>query len=111
MKIKNIVLAGIFLLFGAFSSNVAAFNPAGWDSNNDFPLIGSRKAKKGGELKYFWSSNLSTLRTNGPNSNSVAVRDVQGLIYESLVGLHPTTMEYIPGLADYWKVSADKTKF
>ncbi|MBU2530989.1 MAG: extracellular solute-binding protein [Elusimicrobia bacterium] len=112
MKIKNIVLAGIFLLFGALSINAQdTFNPAGWDSNNDFPLIGSPKAKKGGELRSFWTSYPPTLRTEGPNSNLVTTSEIQGLIYESLVGLHPTTMEYIPGLADYWQISPDKRKF
>ncbi|MCK5106054.1 MAG: ABC transporter substrate-binding protein [Elusimicrobiales bacterium] len=111
MKIKNIVLAGIFLLFGAFSSSSAAFNPEGWDSNNNFPLIGSPKAKKGGEFKYFWTNFPPTLRTEGPNSNFVPNNEVQSLMYESLVGLHPTTLEYIPGLANYWKISADKRKF
>ncbi|MCG2725795.1 MAG: extracellular solute-binding protein [Elusimicrobia bacterium] len=112
MHIKNIILAGIFFIFGTLSINAEdAFNPAGWDSNNNFPLIGSPQAKKGGELRFFWMSNPPTLRTNGPNSNLSTMREVQGLMYESLVNLHPTTMEYIPGLADYWRISADKTKF
>src|SRR6185436_10417111 len=31
--------------------------------------------------------------------------------YETLLGLHPTTLEYIPGLATHWQISADKKTF
>ncbi|MEA3306469.1 MAG: ABC transporter substrate-binding protein, partial [Elusimicrobiota bacterium] len=58
-----------------------------------------------------WTSNPPTLRTEGPQSNLSTMSEIHGLVYESLVGLHPTTLEYIPGLADYWKISPDKTKF
>lgn len=87
------------------------FNPEGWDTNRDFPIIGSEKAKKGGTITFFWSSYPPTLRTNGPNSNLSTTREIHGLLYESLIGLHPETLEYMPGLADYWKISDDKMKF
>jgi microcin C transport system substrate-binding protein len=89
----------------------AAFDPSGWETNRDFPLLGSPKAKKGGTLRYFWTSFPPTLRTEGPNSNQSTTNELHGLIYESLVGLHPETLEYIPGLADYWKTSPDKRTF
>lgn len=88
-----------------------AFNPAGWETNKDFPLIGSPKAKKGGTLRFFWTDFPPTLRTEGPNSNLSTLSEIHGLIYESLVGLHPETLDYMPGLADYWKISPDGRTF
>ncbi len=89
----------------------AAFNPAGWQSNNNFPLMGSTEAVKGGTLRSYWSDFPATLRTEGPNSNLSTTGQLQGMVYESLLTLHPETMEYIPVLADYWKISPDKRTF
>jgi microcin C transport system substrate-binding protein len=33
---------------------------------------------------------------------------LSGLVYESLLGLHPTTLEYIPVLATHWQISPDQ---
>ncbi|MDT8285511.1 MAG: extracellular solute-binding protein [Elusimicrobiales bacterium] len=107
---RNIAAAAILILSAA-AGPAAAFDPAGWETNRNFPLLGSPDAKKGGTLRYFWSSFPPTLRTEGPNSNQSTTAEVHGLIYESLVGLHPETLEYIPGLADYWKISPDKRTF
>ncbi|HBE88773.1 MAG TPA: hypothetical protein DDW67_06490 [Elusimicrobia bacterium] len=87
------------------------FSSSGWETGRDFPLLGAPEAKKGGTLRYFWPSFPPTLRTLGPNSNLSTTRELHGLIYESLVGLHPETLDHIPGLADYWKVSPDKRTF
>ncbi|MCG2725796.1 MAG: extracellular solute-binding protein [Elusimicrobia bacterium] len=117
----NIIFFGI-LLFGALtmpqasdktSANALAetFNTAGWDSNNNFPLIGSPQAKKGGTMRFFWRNYPATLRTNGPNTNFFSIQEIQRVVYESLIDLHPATLEYIPRLADYWKISDDKRKF
>ena len=136
---KNIIFFGIFLLIGVLGANAAdsptirlstegrskktsganraasgwrdSFNPAGWQTNNNFPLIGSPKAKKGGTMRFFWRSYPATLRTNGPNANFFTIQEIQSVVYESLIDIHPETMEYIPGLADYWRVSPDKRKF
>jgi len=101
----------ILLVTLPLGSNAGKFNPAGWKTNKNFSLIGSPKAKKGGTLKTFWSSFPPTLRSEGPNSNLSILSEMHGLVYESLLGMHPETLKYIPGLADYWKISADKRKF
>ena len=31
--------------------------------------------------------------------------------YETLLGMHPTTLEYIPALATHWQISGDKMTF
>ncbi len=87
------------------------FNPAGWETNSNYPAIGSPEAKKGGTFRSYWPGFPRTLRALGPDSDLAAIREVQGLVYEPLVNLHPGTLEYMPGLADYWKLSGDKRKF
>ena len=110
---KSVVTALMSLVFGVFAGYAGAekFDPTGWETNEKYPLIGSPDAKKGGTLRYFWLNYPPTLRTNGPNSNLSTTREVHGMVYESLIGLHPTTLEYLPSLATHWKISKDKQKF
>lgn len=104
-------IAAAILLSAVSAAPAASFDPSGWETSRDFPLVGSPEAKKGGTLRYYWMSYPPTLRTEGPNSNLSTLNEVQGLVYEALVGLHPETLEYMPGLADYWKISPDKRTF
>ena len=108
---KQITCAALLLGLLVPCLSALAFNPAGWETSGNYPLIGSPEAKKGGTFRSTWLDFPPTLRAMGPNSNSAANRDLQGMVYESLLGLHPETLEYMPGLADYWKVSSDKRKF
>jgi len=103
----------VALLFVLLAPCLSAleFNPAGWETSKNYPLLGSPEAKKGGALRSYWPDFPPTLRTEGPNSNLTTTSQLHGMIYESLVGLHPETLEYIPGLADYWKISPDRRKF
>lgn len=103
--------AATLILSIGLAGQAAAFDPSGWQTGRDFPLLGSTEAVKGGTLRYYWSEFPPTLRTEGPNSNLSTLSEMHGLIYESLAGPHPQTLEYIPGLADYWKISADKRTF
>ncbi|MBU2574773.1 MAG: extracellular solute-binding protein [Elusimicrobia bacterium] len=109
--LKNRMICPVIFFLLAAPAFPQGFDPAGWETSGNYPLIGSTKAKKGGTLRYFWSSFPPTLRTEGPNSNLSTTSELHGLIYESLVGLHPETLEYMPGLADYWKTSPDKRTF
>ncbi|MDA8130535.1 MAG: extracellular solute-binding protein [Elusimicrobia bacterium] len=110
MPRTRIILSALLFFSAAFAA-ADDFNPAGWETSRDFPLIGSPQAVKGGTLRFFWTSFPPTLRTEGPNSNLSTLSQMQGLVYEALVGLHPETLEYMPGLADYWKISPDKRTF
>jgi ABC-type transport system substrate-binding protein len=87
------------------------FTGDGWETSTDFDLIGDPRAVKGGELKY---SNLtdfpSTLRYYGPNITAWN-QGLNGLVYETLLGLHPTSLQYMPALATHWQVSADRQTF
>ena len=113
MPDKTFLRTVLSLVFCASGLSAAAqeFDPAGWDTNKNYPAIGSPEAKKGGTFRAYWPGFPPTLRTHGPGANSAAAREVHGLMYESLVNLHPGTLEYMPGLADYWKVSGDKRRF
>jgi microcin C transport system substrate-binding protein len=35
----------------------------------------------------------------------------KAMVYESLLNVHPTTLDYIPGLATHWQVSPDKLTY
>ncbi len=82
-----------------------------WQGNDDFEPWGAKEAKKGGTIRLHWTSYPTTLRTDGPNSNLMQLSDIHGLMYESLIGTHPTTMEFIPSLAKSWKISKDLRTF
>ncbi len=87
------------------------FAGEGWETNADFDLIGDPRAVKGGTLTQSDLTDFpSTLRLYGPNV-SAWNQMVHGLAYESLLGLHPTTLQYIPALATHWQISPDKMTF
>jgi microcin C transport system substrate-binding protein len=109
--LKERLLCAALLLYLTVPAAAGGFDPSGWQTSSDFPLIGSTEAVKGGTLHTFWSDFPATLRTQGPNSNQLATSQMQGMVYESLIGLHPETLQYIPSLADHWKVSPDKRTF
>ena len=52
------------------------------------------------------------MRVIGQNSSQVLnSRTISALCYEGLLSQHPTTLEFIPGLASHWKISDDKMTF
>src|SRR5262245_43794427 len=87
------------------------FTGEGWQTNTDFDLIGDPHAVKGGVLHQAGMTDFpSTLRYYGPNVTAWN-QMLHGLVYETLLGMHPTTLEYIPALATHWQISADKRSF
>ncbi len=83
------------------------FTGEGWDTNTSFDLIGDPRAVKGGVFRQATTDFPSTLRYVGPNL-STWNQGLAGLVYEPLITLHPTSLEYIPVLATHWQVGADK---
>ena len=81
------------------------------ETNTDFDLIGDPRAVKGGMLRDHILDFPGTIRMVGPESNSAFNYEVTVLAYETLLGVHPTTLEYIPGLATHWQVSPDKMTY
>ena len=87
------------------------FTGQGWETNSDYDLIGDPRAVKGGLLRQGSMIDFpSTLRYLGPNITVWNLR-LHEMVYESLLYLHPTTLEYIPGLATHWQISADRQTF
>jgi microcin C transport system substrate-binding protein len=87
------------------------FTGEGWETNKDFDLIGDPRAVKGGMMRHANMSDFpSTLRYYGPNITAWN-QMVNAMVYETLLGLHPTTLEYMPGLATHWQISPDKLTF
>ncbi len=87
------------------------FDGKGWQTNTDFDLIGDPHAVKGGVLRDAIPDFPGTLRTEGPDSNSAFNYSVTAAAYESLLAIHPTTLEFIPALATHWQISPDKMTY
>lgn len=83
------------------------FTGEGWETNTDFALTGDPRATKGGTVRDYMLDFPGTLRIVGPESNTVFNSQVQGMVYEALLDLHPTTLEFIPALATHWQISED----
>lgn len=87
------------------------FTGEGWETNTDYELIGDPRAVKGGTYREYQPDFPSTLRIHGPESNSIFNSMVSSAVYESLLTLHPATLEYIPSLATHWQISPDKLTY
>lgn len=87
------------------------FTGEGWTTNMEFPALGSAKAIKGGTMRRYLPDWPATLRQHGKDWNSSLNYTVNSLCYESLLQVHPTTLEYIPMLATHWKISEDKSTY
>jgi microcin C transport system substrate-binding protein len=87
------------------------FTGKGWETNTDFDFIGDPRAVKGGTLRDHLADFPGTLRIEGPESNTAFNYGVVALAYESLLSIHPTTLDYIPALATHWQISPDKMTY
>ena len=87
------------------------FKGDGWQTNTTYDLVGDPRAAKGGVYREFQLDFPSTLRLNGPEANTVLNSMIGGMVYETLLYLHPNSLDYMPGLATHWKVSPDKLTY
>jgi microcin C transport system substrate-binding protein len=87
------------------------FKGEGWETNSDFDLIGDPRAVKGGVVRTHTLSFPGTLRMAGPEWNTEVNYAIAQLTYETLLNLHPTTLQYIPALATHWQISPDKLTY
>jgi microcin C transport system substrate-binding protein len=87
------------------------FTGDGWETNTNFDLIGDPHAVKGGIIRDYALGFPGTLRIAGPEANTTTNGEIMQLVYETLLRLHPTTLEYIPVLATHWQISQDKLTF
>jgi microcin C transport system substrate-binding protein len=86
------------------------FTGEGWDTSTDFDLIGDPRAVKGGTFKVLMLEFPGTMRIYGPETTAFNYQ-VQTMVYESLLTLHPTTLTYAPGLATHWQISPDRLTY
>ena len=87
------------------------FKGDGWETSTDFDVVGDPRAVKGGSLRTWMSSFPGTLRMIGPEWNTSLNYAISSLVYETLLGLHPTTLKYVPVLATHWQISPDKMTY
>ena len=81
-------------------------------SEKDGTFFGDPNAVKGGTLQYIHSSFPRTMRIIGQNSSQmINSRIIERLCYEALLGQHPATLDFVPGLATHWYISDDKLTF
>ncbi|PID26382.1 MAG: hypothetical protein CR982_10620 [Candidatus Cloacimonadota bacterium] len=79
----------------------------GWQTKKDVSIMGSPNAIKGGELNTYFSSYPVTLRTEGKDAGTAQNSEIGGYVYETLLGMDPITLEYVPGLATHWKIDKE----
>ena len=87
------------------------FTGEGWETYEDYNIMGDPEAVKGGMLTMSIPDFPSTLRNIGKDENSYLNRMAEKMIYESLLGLDPVNEKYTPRLATHWKISDDKKEF
>ncbi len=87
------------------------FKGEGWETNTDFDFVGDPRAIKGGLYRDAILDFPGTLRMAGPEANSQLNATIMSMTYETLLGMHPATLKYMPSLATHWQISPDKMTF
>ncbi len=85
----------------------AGFTGDGWETNTEFDFIGDPRAVKGGRFSQDTSDFPGTVRVFGPDT-TVWNQLLHNMVYDTLLTIHPTTLEFIPLLATHWQVSEDQ---
>ena len=97
----------LVLLTPMTARSMETFPGPGWQDHLN-PIAG-RDAVVGGEIAIFAGQTPKSLNYYLDN-NSFTV-EVFGAMFETLLGMHPITLEYEPGLAETWTISDDKKTF
>lgn len=80
-------------------------------TEEEIRFFGDPRAKEGGVFRIITSRFPATMRIYGENSNYIENSYIEGLCYETLLDVHPVTLEFMPKLASHWKISDDKLEF
>ena len=83
----------------------------GWESNFNFPAVGSADAVKGGKITMYVSDWPANIRQAGQDWNTAFNYRANDLCMERLLDNHPITLEYYPNIATHWKISEDKMTY
>ncbi len=97
----------LLLLTPLLAQGVETFPTPGWQDRPN-PITGS-DAVIGGKIAIFAGQYPKSLNYYLDN-NSFTV-EVFGAMFETLLSMHPITLEYEPGLAEKWTISEDKKTF
>jgi ABC-type transport system substrate-binding protein len=87
------------------------FDPSEWETGEVTDIVADPRAKKGGKLILGTEEWPPTIRTDGPASRLSLLFSIHSLIYETLLGWDPTGEKFVPGLAKYWQIGADKMTY
>jgi microcin C transport system substrate-binding protein len=87
------------------------FTGQGWQTSTDYDLIGDPRAVKGGVFHEEQPAFPGTLRIYGPEANTLLNYMIQSQVYETLLYVHPSSLEFIPSLATHWQISADRLTY
>lgn len=87
------------------------FTGEGWETNMTYPALGSADAVRGGTLRMYEPDWPATLRLQGKDYNTTFNYRARDLCQESLLRVHPYTLEFVPLLATHWKISEDKSTY
>jgi microcin C transport system substrate-binding protein len=88
------------------------FTGEGWETNTNYDLVGDPRALKGGIFRQDLVDFPKTLRMAGPEANTVFNDYIlKRLVYEPLLWLHRSTLEFVPALATHWQISPDKLTY
>ena len=87
------------------------FTGEGWQTATEILALGNITAPKGGTATLTINDWPATLRVAGAGWNSEFNSIVSSVCYESLVNVHPVTLELMPGLASHWQITDDKMTY
>ena len=87
------------------------FTGEGWETNMEFPAMGSPEAKKGGQMTLHIADWPATLRLTGKDYNTEFNYMMADMAQEGMLTLNPTTLEWVPVLATHWQISEDKSTY
>lgn len=105
MRVKSIKSIFIFILLLLVTITAMTLNAAGPKNQP----VGDPKAVRGGQLVLHTAEFPKSF--NYYVNNAADAATVFNLIYDSLMELHPTTLEFMPLIAKSWEISADKKVF
>ena len=87
------------------------FTGEGWESNFEFPAMGSPDAIKGGRITMYMPDWPANIRQAGQDWNTTFNYRANDLCMQRLLSTHPITLKYYPVLATHWKISEDKSTY
>jgi len=103
---KKLIPFFIFFLI-TWTCGAEIFPPTGWqDSLN--PLA-NPDAETGGEISIFAGQYPKSL--NYYLDNNVLSAEIFGAMFETLLSMHPVTLDHEPGIAERWSISDNKKVF